>query len=269
MGRGPHALQADCARCFGLCCVVPAFANSADFAIDKPAGQPCPHLGEGFRCGIHDSLRPRGFRGCAVFDCFGAGQQVSQVTFGGLDWRESRQSAPLMFRVFPIMRLLHELLWYLTAALALPAAGAVSPDLHCALTATDDMTRMSAEELAALDIAAHRDDVNALLLRASELARATVPGRKPDYRAADLAGARLSAADLRGASLRGARLIGADLRRADLTLADLSGADLRDADVRGADMRQSLFLTQAQLDAATGDEKTRLPSSLTRPAHWC
>jgi uncharacterized protein YjbI with pentapeptide repeats len=131
------------------------------------------------------------------------------------------------------------------------------------------MTRMSAEELAALDIAAHRDDVNALLLRASELARATVPGRKPDYRAADLSGARLTAADLRGASLRGARLIGADLRRADLTLADLTGADLRDADVRGADMRQSLFLTQAQLDAATGDEKTRLPSSLTRPAHWC
>lgn len=268
MSQGPRALQADCSRCFGLCCVAPAFARSADFAIDKPAGQPCPHLGEGFRCGIHDSLRPRGFRGCAVFDCFGAGQQVSQVTFGGLDWRESRQSAPLMFRVFPIMRQLHELLWYLTAALALPAAGALNPDLQRALTTTDGMTRRSADELAALDFGAHRDEVNGLLLRASDLARAAVRGRKPDYRAADLSGARFTAADLRGASLRGASLIGADLRRADLTLADLTGADLRDADLRGADLRQSLFVTQAQLDAATGDENTRLPSSLTRPAHW-
>ena len=31
-------LRADCARCAGLCCVVPAFTESADFAIDKPSG---------------------------------------------------------------------------------------------------------------------------------------------------------------------------------------------------------------------------------------
>ena len=269
MSRGPRALQADCARCFGLCCVVPAFATSADFAIDKPAGQPCPHLDAGFRCGIHADLRPRGFRGCAVFDCFGAGQQVSQVTFGGLDWRETPGAAQQMFRVFPVMRQLHELLWYLSAALAMPSSGAIGAELHRARIVTEDMTLRSADGLAALDIGAHRDDVNALLLRASELARAQAPGRKPDYRAADLSGARLTAADLRGASLRGARLIGADLRRADLTLADLTGADLRDADLGGADLGQILFLTQGQLDAATGDARTRLPSTLTRPAHWC
>ncbi|HEY6597232.1 MAG TPA: pentapeptide repeat-containing protein, partial [Asanoa sp.] len=35
-------LRADCTRCVGLCCVAPAFSASADFAIDKPAGRPCP-----------------------------------------------------------------------------------------------------------------------------------------------------------------------------------------------------------------------------------
>jgi len=45
---------------------------------DKPAGRPCPNLGADFGWGIHDSLRKRGFPGCAVFDCFGAGQQVIQ-----------------------------------------------------------------------------------------------------------------------------------------------------------------------------------------------
>jgi len=46
-----RALRADCERCFGLCCVVPAFARSADFAFDKAAGEPCRHLG-GFACTV-------------------------------------------------------------------------------------------------------------------------------------------------------------------------------------------------------------------------
>ena len=86
-------LHADCARCFGLCCVALPFARSADFAVDKPAGTPCTNLQEDFRCGIHGALRERGFAGCTVFDCFGAGQKVSQVTFGGQDWRRAPGTA--------------------------------------------------------------------------------------------------------------------------------------------------------------------------------
>src|SRR5262249_19085800 len=119
----------------------------------------------------------------------------------------------------------------------------------------------------------HREEVSSLLLRASELVRAQVPGPKRDYRGADLIGADLNNARLAGASFRGARLIGAGLRGADLSLADLTGTDLRGADVRGADpgaadLARSLFLTQSQLDAAMGDPGTRLPPSLARPAHW-
>ncbi|HXL19535.1 MAG TPA: hypothetical protein VN961_18625, partial [Streptosporangiaceae bacterium] len=102
LGGERRVLRADCGRCFGLCCVAPAFSASADFAIDKPAGHPCPHLGAGFRCGIHNDLRRHGFPGCAVYDCFGAGQQVSQVTFAGRDWRQDRQAATQMFAVFAI-----------------------------------------------------------------------------------------------------------------------------------------------------------------------
>ncbi len=83
---GPSELRGDCANCFGLCCVAPPFAASADFAINKDAGQPCPNLQPDFRCGIHARLRERGFRGCVVFDCFGAGQKDSPLTFSGQDW---------------------------------------------------------------------------------------------------------------------------------------------------------------------------------------
>ncbi|GII22438.1 pentapeptide repeat-containing protein [Planosporangium mesophilum] len=261
-------LRADCARCFGLCCVALPFAASTDFAIDKAAGQPCPNLQPDSRCGIHSQLRQRGFSGCTVFDCLGAGQKVSQVTYRGRDWRRDPDTARQMFAVFPVMRQLHELLWYLTEALAMPPARSVHRDLRRALERTERLSRGSALELLDLDVAALRGEVNVLLLRASELVRAGIAGRKANHRGADLIGAGLEGADLRGANLRGAYLIAADLRRADLRSADLTGADLRDADLRGADLSDSLFLTQSQLTAANGDGATKLPPTLVRPAHW-
>ncbi|WJY40663.1 pentapeptide repeat-containing protein [Streptomyces sp. P9-2B-2] len=261
-------LTSDCGSCFGLCCVALPFAASADFAIDKDAGTPCPNLERDFRCGIHRDLRPRGFTGCTVFDCFGAGQKVSQVTFDGQDWRRAPGTARQMFDVFPVMRQLHELLWYLAEALTRPAARPVHAELRAALEETERLTRGSAEELMELDVAAHRGEVNALLLRTSELVRAQVPGRKKERRGADLMGARLKGANLRGANLRGAYLIAADLKGADLRTADLIGADLRAADLAGADLTGALFLTQSQLNAAKGDAATKLPQSLSRPAHW-
>ncbi|KIZ14119.1 hypothetical protein SNA_33915 [Streptomyces natalensis ATCC 27448] len=267
---GPAELNllSDCGSCFGLCCVALPFAASSDFAEDKEAGRPCRNLRADFRCGIHAELRERGFSGCTVFDCFGAGQKVSQVTFDGQDWRRAPGTARQMFDVFPVMRQLHELLWYLAEALALPDARPVHPALRSALEETERLTRGTPDELLALDVPAHRDEANALLLRASERVRAAVPGKKKDRRGADLFGARLKGAALRGASLRGACLIAADLRGADLRTADLIGADLRDADLAGADLTGSFFLTQAQLNAARGDAATRLPAGLTRPAHW-
>ncbi|MEU5425768.1 pentapeptide repeat-containing protein [Streptomyces olivoreticuli] len=264
----PADLKADCANCFALCCTVPAFSASSDFAVDKPARTPCPNLRTDFRCGIHTELRPRGFRGCTVYDCFGAGQKVSQVTFGGRDWRSAPDGGQRMFDVFPVMRDLHELLWYLTEARALPAARPVHGELTRALEETERLTARDPEALAAVDVPAVRQQVNPLLLRASELARAGFGGRKKERRGADLIGAKLKGADLRGANLRGAYLIGADLRGADLRLADLIGADLRGADLRGADLTDSIFLIQSQLDAAKGDGSTVLPPALNRPAHW-
>ncbi|GAA2226687.1 MULTISPECIES: pentapeptide repeat-containing protein [Kitasatospora] len=267
-GDSRLALLSDCANCFGLCCVALPFAASADFAVNKDAGRPCSNLQADFRCGIHTRLREKGFPGCTVFDCFGAGQKVSQVTFGGQDWRQAPGTARQMFEVFPVMRQLHELLWYLTEALELPAARPVHRDLRRALGDVERLTRADAETLVQADVPALRADVNALLLRTSELVRAGVPGKKKNHRGADLIGARLGGADLRGANLRGAYLIAADLSGADLRSADLIGADFRGADLSGADLTGSIFLTQAQLNAARGDAATRLPATLSRPAHW-
>jgi uncharacterized protein YjbI with pentapeptide repeats len=261
------SLRADCERCFGLCCVAPAFSASADFAIGKPAGQACPHLHPDFRCGIHTTLRGRGFRGCTVYDCFGAGQKVSQVTFGGQDWQRAPERARQIYAAFLIVRDLHELAWYVGEARRLPAAGELNPQLSQALAKTIRLAGLGHEALAELDVAAHRRSVNDLLLAASELVRANVVD-KVDYRGADLIEADLRGQDLRGASLRGAYLIEADLRGADLRMADVTGADLRGADICGANLSGCIFLIQSQLDSACGDSSTILGASFRYPAHW-
>lgn len=263
MSSTTSSLRADCASCFGLCCVAPAFAASADFAIDKPAGRPCPNLLADFRCGIHEELVPRGFPGCAVFDCLGAGQKVAQVTYGGRNWRDFPETAREMFDVFAVMRQLHELLWYLTEARdRTPSVDG----LAATLSEVADLTARPPAVLLATDVDALRGRVGPLLALASERARSGTRGR--NHRGADLVGAQLAGADLRGANFRGAYLIGASLRDADLRLADLLGADLRGADVRGANLTDALFLTQFQLNAARGDAATLFPATLTRPTGW-
>jgi hypothetical protein len=134
VGRRRQELRADCERCAGLCCVAPAFSVSADFAIGKAAGQPCPNLRTDFRCSIHDRLRPAGFRGCAAFDCLGAGQKVTRDTFAGADWRSDRELAGRMFAAFAVLRGLHELLWYLNEARALEPGDPSPTEIDAAIS---------------------------------------------------------------------------------------------------------------------------------------
>ncbi|WP_339200638.1 pentapeptide repeat-containing protein [Peribacillus sp. FSL P2-0133] len=269
-------LRADCENCFGLCCVALPYAKSADFAFDKNGGTPCSNLQSDYRCGIHENLRAKGFRGCTVYECFGAGQKVSQLTYDGNDWRDNPASAKEMFDVFPIMQQLHEMLCYLNEALNLEDAKPLYQDLQAAFDETEYLTKQSPKSIMDLNVPAHRAIVNDLLLRTSELVREKVSFNKNKNqkkqnkigRGSDLIGAKLRGADLRGANLRGALLIASDLREADMRVTDLIGADFRDADLSGADLTGSFFITQAQINSAKGDTKTKLPLTLNIPDHW-
>ena len=265
--NGVHVpLRADCSSCAALCCVVPAFVRSAQFAITKPAGVPCPHL-DSYRCAIHADLRGRGFAGCVAYDCFGAGQRVTAVVLVGRDWRGDRRALDEAAEALPWARSWHEVAWYLNEAARLPAASVLHEALVGARDAALELAVPGPREPRAVDADAQRADMIQLLRRASDLARAGYPGRR-DLRGASLVAAQLVGVDLTGADLRGATLLGADLRRSTLTGADLTGADLRGADLREADLRDALFVTLSQLETAVGDERTRLPVGIERPAHW-
>lgn len=268
-------LRPDCSRCFGLCCAALPFTHSADFAIDKPAKMPCPNLQADCRCLIHSCLREKGFKGCIAFECFGAGQKVSEQTFAGVDWHGHKKTAEKMFAVFPKMIMLHELLWYLNEALIHPAVGPIRSELSHASAETEKLTRLSAESINALDLHALQAKLNQLFVetsgrvwRTSQSDGAGLRKKRADFCNADLIGKNFCKMDLSGANFRGAYLIAADLSHADLSGADFIGADLRDANLCGANLTDSIFLTQAQLNSAQGDAATRLPVLLDRPMHW-
>jgi len=77
----------------------------------------------------------------------------------------------------------------------------------------------------------------------------------------------MSKANFRGATFRGADLSGANLADSKLDDADLTGAILTITSIKGTDFSRAKGLTQAQLDSACGDAKTRLPAGLT--VHVC
>lgn len=280
-GTGGPELHADCSRCFGLCCVLLPFSAVAGFGVDKAGGTPCHHLAGDDRCDIHATLLDDGWPGCVAFDCFGAGQQVSQVTYAGRSWRDTADGETPdraeMAAVLSVMRVLHEMLTHLAEAVRRTAvrAGAAEHaehvevvDLHARVTA---LTGGTPEELLTLDLDDLLEQVGDRLRAVSALVRR--PTGTPGPVGAELAGADLAGHDLRGralrgADLRGALLMAADLRGVDLTDADLLGADLRDADARGARLEAALFLSQAQLNTLRGDTGTSHGAHLRTPTSW-
>lgn len=266
-------LKIDCKKCFGLCCTALYFSASEGFPTNKNAGKPCINLKPDFSCCVHKNLTEKGLKGCIAYDCFGAGQKVAQVTFHGDDWHKNPQCANEMFDTFLVMRQLHEMLWYLTQAFILQTDQSIKEKISLLMDNTEELTLLEADALLTLDIEAHRNKVNMFLKDTSQLVRAKAHREKPtilkdNFHRLDYFGSDLRKTNLRGADLRGACLIAANLRGVDLSFADLIGADLRDADIRGANLTKSIFLTQAQINAAKGDSHTKLPVMITSPAYW-
>ncbi len=271
-----YTLRGNCESCFGLCCIALYYSSCDGFPADKEAGIPCINLGSDFRCSVHNDLLKLGLRGCLAFDCFGAGQKVSQISFAGKDWYGFPKTKERMFEVFLVMRQLHEILWYLNEAVALKSSGLIHDRLFTILDETVTITELAPEHLLKFDVSEYRAKVKPWLLKTSESvrknARMTHQGNLTDHKIFK-SGCDLSAVDLRGmiligSNLRGACLIASDLRDTDLTGTDFLGADFRDTDIRGANLSKSIFLTQFQLNLAKGNESTRIPSHLERPAHW-
>ena len=183
-------LVPDCASCAALCCVATSFDASEDFAIDKPAGKACPNLGDDCRCTIHDELVIRGFAGCAIYDCYGAGQRANGV-------------APS----FLALRVIHELIWLLTETAKLCPRDDLRAELDAEVASLDAIEPARAHDQ---DLDARSRTAHALLRRVGD---ALVS--RPSARAlsGDALVSRPSARALAGGTSRGSGLPRARCRR--------------------------------------------------------
>lgn len=258
-------LRIDCASCSGLCCVALYCMKTDGFPADKAAGVPCRHLMGDHRCDIHRELAARNMRGCLAYDCFGAGQKVTQALSPGVDWRSSPHRADEIFQAFLAVARLHQMEWYLLEALALTAEQTLEAELDALIAQNERLTALPPGELMGRETEAYQADVNRLLRQVC----ADLPKAAPKSTAGkDHFGKRFHRATLDGADFSMALLIAADLEGCSLRGANLLGADMRDANIKNTDLSGCAFLTQMQLNSARGNANTKLPPHLTRPAAW-
>jgi uncharacterized protein YjbI with pentapeptide repeats len=121
-----------------------------------------------------------------------------------------------------------------------------------------------------------RADFTKAVLKGAKMEKAEMA--RADFTGADFTGAMLLKAELGRALLNDAVLDGADLTKAEIARAIFAGASLKGTDLTGAytylthfeatDLSVAKGLTQMQLDAACGDDKTVLPDGLTAPDAW-
>ncbi|MCJ2185372.1 hypothetical protein [Novosphingobium beihaiensis] len=108
--------RADCTRCAALCCVAFALNDPEMFAVRKEAGEPCPNLNARGGCTIHGALADKGFRGCVLYDCLGAGPRVTQELFQGRSWQDDPALLGPMCDAFRVLTRAHKLLFLLREA---------------------------------------------------------------------------------------------------------------------------------------------------------
>jgi uncharacterized protein YjbI with pentapeptide repeats len=223
------------------------------------------HLLPDFRCAIHPQLAQANMKGCLTYDCFGAGQRVTQVCFPETNWRKTPAQASEIFKVFLAMVELHLLLWYLIEAWSVVSDDRCLSDIEALVEENKQMTARSPAEILEIGVEEHRRNVNRLLKKVSKM---MALGHSDSKRSRDFLGKDFAGANLDGRDLSMSLLIAANLEGCNLRGANFLGADLRDARVADTDLTECIFLTQMQVNSAKGNTDTKLPPHLSRPVTW-
>lgn len=167
-------LKIDCEKCSGLCCVALYCMKTDGFPANKEAGIPCKHLKPDFRCDIHSKLVSKNMRGCLAYDCFGAGQKVTQNCYFNINWKSAPDKANEIFRVFQTIFQLHQMEWYLLESLSLISEEHLKSDIKALISENEQMTAQLPHEILNLDVEKYRLKVNQALKRWAKVSRTTL-----------------------------------------------------------------------------------------------
>lgn len=258
-----HQLKIDCKNCSGLCCVALYCSKSDGFPENKEAGIACKHLQSDFQCDMHKTLFQKNMKGCLAYECFGAGQKVTQMY--GLDctWQANSGQSKNIYQTFLLVFQLHQMLWYLIQASTIANSLELKQEISFLIQEAKCLTSQDPNILLAYDIVPYRDRVNKIL---KSIVHQSSKSSSNDIKM--FLGKNFKGKNLDGKDFSMSLLIAANLENCSLRGTNFLGADLRDANLKNTDLSGSIFLTQMQINSAKGNQTTKLPDYLTLPSTW-
>ncbi|MBS5065596.1 MAG: pentapeptide repeat-containing protein [Hungatella hathewayi] len=256
-----------CKECSGLCCVALYFSKYDGFPADKAAGTPCRYLDSNFGCSIHGELQSRQMKGCLAYDCCGAGQIVTRL-YGEENWKSNPGAAQEEFDVFVKIFYLQQTLWYISEVKTLLPAQALWEEADHYLKELHLLLKSSPQKILDADTELLRSNINTLLNQAWQMVKEQIASPAKITKKKDFMGHHFRKSKLNGCDFSSTLLIAANFEACDLTGCNFLGADMRDANIKNADLSESIFLTQGQINAAIGNQNTRIPEHLIMPAVW-
>ncbi len=162
-------LKIDCSKCSGLCCVALFCFKMDGFPEEKPVGKPCINLQDDFRCKIHTELIKQKMKGCLGYDCFGAGQKVSQTIYHNTNWQTDHVKSQEIFDVFLVIFQIHQILYFLAEAKTIIPARELWNYIGTLIKKGRDIGKASPQDILAFDIGGYKQQVNECLRKVSSL----------------------------------------------------------------------------------------------------
>lgn len=260
-------LKVDCEKCSGLCCTALFFSKMDGFPENKVAGKPCRQLQNNYSCKIHSELKERNMKGCIGYDCFGAGQHVTQYIYKGKTWQTSKEQAKEIFDVFVIISQLYQIRYFLEESKIIITAKELWSDIQSLIDENEDLCNSTPHTILDIDIEMYRSKVNNILKKVCGCI--TNCFKNSDNKGlTEFLGKNFKKRDMSGLDLSTKLLIAANFDSCIFNGTIFLGADTRDTNFSNADLREAVFLTQGHINSAKGNLNTKLPPHLDYPVTW-
>ena len=149
-------LKADCSKCSGLCCIGLFFSKVDGFPENKMAGKPCTKLQKDYRCNIHGELKKLKMKGCIGYDCFGAGQHVTQYIYKGETWQTSQEQSKEIFEVFVKIFQFHQMRYFLEESMTIDPAKELRNDIKKLIDENKGICNSTPQTILDTDIESYR-----------------------------------------------------------------------------------------------------------------
>ncbi|AKL96061.1 hypothetical protein CACET_c26160 [Clostridium aceticum] len=259
--------KVDCSKCSGLCCTALFFSKIDGFPENKKAGKPCTKLQSDYRCKIHHELEKRNMKGCIGYDCFGAGQHVTQYIYKGETWQTSQEQSEEIFDVFVIIFQLYQMRYFLEESKIIIPAKELWSDIQNLINENEALCNSTPQSIRDIDIESYRNKVNIILKQVCNyIIKFFKDSDNKDI--TEFLGRNFKKRDMSGLDLGMKLLIASNFDSCIFDGTVFLGADTRDTNFSNSDLREAVFLTQRQINSAKGNRKTKLPGHLDYPVTW-